>query len=315
LDDRHQAKLADLGLAVDVAQGYSNISGTPPYMAPEIFRNPSEADHRVDYFALGVTLHELLTGDSRISGLSFIEAEIGKEVADLVRGLCEKEPGSRLTDPQKVEDQFTRLLRNAAEQKVVIPSDWPRVDSNDSGRLVQLAEEAEPLLQDRLTVRLGLFIGKHEVLQQLRYHRNVVNQLKWRLSLLIKQLLDVEGVLDEKRIELIKKEVEKGLDEFDDARYSESQRPSVAQFSQLRQDQSLTIEFRGLLETLGYDTTRIKSDLILSNGLSGQAAAEIRIDFEKLWSLLDDYCVKVDDRLRTCADQLLAVVEILERGK
>src|SRR5262249_7852661 len=38
------------------------LQGTPPYMPPEEWFERSRVDHRADLYALGVTLHELLTG-------------------------------------------------------------------------------------------------------------------------------------------------------------------------------------------------------------------------------------------------------------
>lgn len=59
-------KLVDFGLA-GLAHGprfdQDAVAGTPAYMAPEHFTLPSAAiDERSDVFALGVVLHELLTG-------------------------------------------------------------------------------------------------------------------------------------------------------------------------------------------------------------------------------------------------------------
>jgi serine/threonine-protein kinase len=64
------AKVADFGLA-KVAQDEmaasntrTNVTmGTPGYMAPEQVRDAASVDARTDVFALGVLLHELLTGD------------------------------------------------------------------------------------------------------------------------------------------------------------------------------------------------------------------------------------------------------------
>ncbi len=45
-----------------------SIVGSPIYMAPEQARDPSSVDQRTDIWALGVILHQLLTGDTPFSG-------------------------------------------------------------------------------------------------------------------------------------------------------------------------------------------------------------------------------------------------------
>lgn len=79
-------KLVDLGTAVDLkAENSDNwrtqTIGTPAYMAPELFVMPASADHRVDVFAFGILLYELLTGDTGI-----IEAEgVGESISSAQR--------------------------------------------------------------------------------------------------------------------------------------------------------------------------------------------------------------------------------------
>lgn len=61
-----QAKLADFGLARPLSEVEANLTashlvmGTPDYMAPE--QRAGLGDHRVDIYALGVMLYEMLTG-------------------------------------------------------------------------------------------------------------------------------------------------------------------------------------------------------------------------------------------------------------
>ena len=61
-------KLLDFGLVKNLERAETRditkqlkIVGTPRYMAPERLLNPSDADARSDIYALGVTLHQLLT--------------------------------------------------------------------------------------------------------------------------------------------------------------------------------------------------------------------------------------------------------------
>lgn len=54
--------------------------GTPGYMAPEQITTPGAIDHRVDIFAVGVLLYELLTGDSAFGSDS--EFEVSRRIVD-----------------------------------------------------------------------------------------------------------------------------------------------------------------------------------------------------------------------------------------
>ena len=88
LSDRGRVKLLDFGLArqhplrVDgrgdhagmgsAAESAPALSGTPGYMAPERFEG-RRLDPRVDVFALGVILYELVTGMQPFQGASFSE--------------------------------------------------------------------------------------------------------------------------------------------------------------------------------------------------------------------------------------------------
>ncbi|MEU4696775.1 protein kinase domain-containing protein [Nonomuraea dietziae] len=55
------AKLLDFGIAAPAGSSYEELSGTPPYVAPERLAG-APADPAVDVYALGVVLFEMLTG-------------------------------------------------------------------------------------------------------------------------------------------------------------------------------------------------------------------------------------------------------------
>ena len=61
--------IMDFGLAVQGSAGAGFVGGTPKYMAPEQYNNPSGVDGRTDLFSLGVLAYELLT-DGRLPASS-----------------------------------------------------------------------------------------------------------------------------------------------------------------------------------------------------------------------------------------------------
>ncbi|MGH7175924.1 MAG: protein kinase domain-containing protein, partial [Tepidisphaeraceae bacterium] len=61
LDMSGRVYVTDFGIACQRMRGSDRVAGTPGYMAPEMLRG--EVSPRTDVFALGATLHELLTGE------------------------------------------------------------------------------------------------------------------------------------------------------------------------------------------------------------------------------------------------------------
>lgn len=65
-------KIIDFGLSHAVREGGRGLQGTPHYMAPELLRDEAP-DLRVDLYALGVVLYEILTGRKPFPGESVRE--------------------------------------------------------------------------------------------------------------------------------------------------------------------------------------------------------------------------------------------------
>lgn len=117
------------------------LAGSLPYMAPEQ-RIGLPHDHRVDLFALGVTLHEALSGtpartwrpDEPRRSLLALGAAVPVQLAALVDSLVALDPVER---PSAEEAQD--LLERLASGRLLPPAPWPapRRYHGDAGRLLQ----------------------------------------------------------------------------------------------------------------------------------------------------------------------------------
>jgi serine/threonine protein kinase len=129
------AKLTDFGLArvlgqlpEDANQDTSLLRpvGTPNYWAPEQLDDPINIDHRIDFYSLGVTMFELMTGVLPYRGANAKETSelhrsapipnprkinpaITPVAAGLIQALMEKDPAKR---PQ-THGEIIQSIRNA----------------------------------------------------------------------------------------------------------------------------------------------------------------------------------------------------------
>jgi serine/threonine-protein kinase len=65
--------LDDAGAGATAATGTGVVMGTPQYIAPEQAHGAQDLDHRVDIYAMGVILYEMLTGALPFTGRSPLE--------------------------------------------------------------------------------------------------------------------------------------------------------------------------------------------------------------------------------------------------
>ncbi|XP_001514822.1 rhodopsin kinase GRK1 [Ornithorhynchus anatinus] len=104
LDNDGNIRISDLGLAVELKDGQTKTkgyAGTPGFMAPELLRG-EEYGFSVDYFALGVTLYEMLAarGPFRARGEKVENKELKQRI---------------LSEPVKYPEKFSRASKDFCE--------------------------------------------------------------------------------------------------------------------------------------------------------------------------------------------------------
>jgi hypothetical protein len=113
-------KVLDFGLAAKLAEVFrenGELRGTFNYMAPEIVLRHDQVDARVDIWATGITLYELLTGKSPFTGRSFTETMfkiVNQPLPSLDPGLAEVDEIQRLLGKALAKDRENRY-NSAAE--------------------------------------------------------------------------------------------------------------------------------------------------------------------------------------------------------
>ena len=134
IDEDGRAVLMDFGLAREHYQQKltmdGSIVGTPEYISPEQAQG-GRADARSDIYALGIVLHEMLTGDVPFLGESAL-ATLRKQIEEtpepvsrsvpnvspglevIVRRALTKEPDKRYQDLIELALDLTKVRRNAA---------------------------------------------------------------------------------------------------------------------------------------------------------------------------------------------------------
>ena len=131
-DAEGKVRVTDFGMALSVTQAGPRLSrtgaalGTPGYLAPEQFAG-GEPDHRMDIFALGVVLYELLTGRLPLGSFELpraVRPDVPVTVEAAILRALKPNPADR---PQSIAE----LLRRLEEPAVAKPS--PSAVRNGSG--------------------------------------------------------------------------------------------------------------------------------------------------------------------------------------
>lgn len=130
------AKLVDFGIARSATSDDRRIVGSPRYMAPEQFRGHA-VDGRADIYALGVVLHEMVTGRPPFEAptpAEYARAHLEQTpgdlpddaLGDLVRQCLSKHPWQRPTTP----DALRRLLQDLDDAEP-LPSSTAGEETHD----------------------------------------------------------------------------------------------------------------------------------------------------------------------------------------
>jgi serine/threonine-protein kinase len=114
----NHVKIMDFGLAKMLEQVASTTSSISPYMAPEQAQGEA-IDHRVDQYALGVTLFHMLTGrvpsergDAPTDPRELV-ADASEGLSELIVQLMSKQPDERFASTGEISDRIAALVCSA----------------------------------------------------------------------------------------------------------------------------------------------------------------------------------------------------------
>jgi eukaryotic-like serine/threonine-protein kinase len=168
---RDLAKLADFGLAKhlhdDALHDELGITGTPHFMAPELFEcRPATA--RSDIYAMGVTYFALLTGRVPFSSESLLAlfqmhatatvpdvrlscSQAGEEIAEIIQRCMAKHPADRYADAEELYEALhaAYLLGRSLESLL-------------QEGLADESAQITPLGEDRFLIRVALGDGRSQ---------------------------------------------------------------------------------------------------------------------------------------------------------
>lgn len=128
------SKLVDTKMGSGLMTQTGRILGTPRYMAPEQWQG-SDVDHRIDIYAVGLVLYEMVTGESPYSGTTIQDAMV-QSATDPVPSLLEPKITAKV--PHGLEEIVQCALaknredRYSSAQEMI--DDLDRIDFNTTAK-------------------------------------------------------------------------------------------------------------------------------------------------------------------------------------
>jgi serine/threonine protein kinase/DNA-binding response OmpR family regulator len=197
LDQAGTLKITDLGLArlvTSSSQSPSSLTqaggllGTSNYMPPEQATDPTQIDHRADIYALGCTLHFILTGNPPFDGPSMMSV--------LIKHRETPAPSLTAQRPDVPADLDRLYLRMMAKE----PSGRPKSMAEVAAALTPLRETASataPVRPGHLAVSIGAATFTGEAIQ------NTLSEVKKApsLTVLVVEPSRVQGGIIRKYLE------------------------------------------------------------------------------------------------------------------
>jgi serine/threonine protein kinase len=182
LDARGRMKIADFGIAKLIGEetsaadltGTGASLGTPHYMAPEQFENPSQVDHRADIYSLGVVFYEMLTGELPLGRFNApsARAEMDERIDAIVLRALARERDLRQKDARQLQTEVETVASTGVPR--LEPAGLPNLSFVDRlwPHRRKIAWGVGALLVVMAGLLTVLFIASRDVIERLnQYHR------------------------------------------------------------------------------------------------------------------------------------------------
>eukprot|EP01016_Furgasonia_blochmanni_P003443 TRINITY_DN11352_c0_g1_i2.p1 TRINITY_DN11352_c0_g1~~TRINITY_DN11352_c0_g1_i2.p1 ORF type:complete len:361 (+),score=54.78 TRINITY_DN11352_c0_g1_i2:61-1083(+) len=142
LDRQHNVKLCDLGWCTEISDGKKNtFCGTFEYMAPEMIRR-EPYDERIDIWAIGILLYELLHGYSPFKGR--------KNEEEAAQNILYKPVAFGGNVSSLAKDLILKVLRHNPEERLsiqgILTHPWSGYDSSQLAMMGLTTHHQNPRL-------------------------------------------------------------------------------------------------------------------------------------------------------------------------